>query len=109
MHVADGLPAVAAGIEDDPVARLGDALGGRYLVRVPHQIRQQPGVRGGQVGQIGVVIARDDQHMNRRLRINVAESDRPGIFGHYGCRYVSSCDPAEQAVRHAADLNVCRD
>jgi hypothetical protein len=55
-----------------------------------------------------VVRARDNEHVNRCLRIDIAEGDRPLVTGHYGSRYFGGGDGAKQAVRHALDLNVCQ-
>ena len=55
-----------------------------------------------------MVIAGDHEYMSRSPRINVAEGDRARITRHYGRRYLGGGNAAEQALRHAEDLNVFR-
>ena len=100
MHVGDGLPGLGAGVEHHPVAGLGDALGHGYLVGMGHDIGQEPVACGRQLGQIRVVVARDHEDMDGSLRINVAEGDGARISGHYGRRYLSGRNTAEQTVGH---------
>jgi len=108
VHVVDGLPGVRPGVEHHPVAVAVDALGYRDGVRVGDNVTQQPVAGGCQIGQIGVMSARDNKHVYWRLRIDIAEGNRPVITGHYGRRYLAGGYCAEQAVGHAGDLNVFR-
>jgi len=55
-----------------------------------------------------VVVARDDEYVDRSLRVNVTERDRARIAGHYGRRYLGGSNTAEQALGHGEDLNVYR-
>src|SRR5690349_13729751 len=48
VSVEDGLPGVGAGVEHQPVTRLGDALGGGHRGGAGDHLGQQTGVRGGQ-------------------------------------------------------------
>lgn len=104
MDMIDSLPAVGTGIEHDPVAVSGQALGDRHLVRVRDQVGQQAAARRAQLGQIRVVGARDNEHVYGCLRIDITEGDRPVITGHYDRRYLVGGNGAEQAVRHAEIL-----
>ena len=94
VYMIDGLPAVAAGIEDHPVAGIGNTFGLRHLVGLRGDLSQQTGVTS-QRSQVGVVLLRDHQHVNRRLRINVAKCKRPGAFQHDRCWYFAGRDSAE--------------
>src|SRR6516225_7538031 len=104
MRVEHGLTGLGPGVEDDPVATPGQALGGGHQIRHRGDLRQQPGVGGRQGGQIRIVIFRNDQHMGRRLRINVTERDHPGGLAHLVGWDIPGDDPAEKAVRHGAIL-----
>ena len=108
MHMGDALPGLCPGVEDDPVAAVGDALGQSYLMGMRDEVGKQPVASGHQFGQIGVVVARDHQDMDRSLRINVPERDRARIARNYRRWYLGGRNSAEQAVGHAGDLNVWR-
>jgi hypothetical protein len=81
VHVVDGLPSVAAGIEDNSVSGIGDALRQGDFVRLSRKLSEQSLV-GGDGGQVTMVIPGNHQHMNRRLRTYVAECERPIAFDH---------------------------
>ena len=106
VDVGDGLPGLRAGVEDDPVAALCDALGHSDLVSMGDEIGKQPVACGGQLSHIGMVVARDHEDMDGSLRINVPEGDRARITRNYGRRYLGSRNTAEQTVGHTGDLNV---
>jgi hypothetical protein len=106
MHMIHRLTAVSPGVEDDAVASVRDALGYRDLPCVGDQLGQQAGVSRRQLAQVRIVLPRDDQDMHRGLRIDVSESDSSGIFRHDGRWNLGRGNTAEQAVRHAEDLNV---
>jgi len=108
MRVRDGLTGLYAGVEDDPVAAVGDALGNGHLVGMRDEIGQQPVTSSRQLGQIGVVLPRDHQNVDGRLRINVAKGDRALVAGHYGRWYLGGRNTTEQTLGHAGDLNVYR-
>jgi len=67
------LASLRAGVKDDPVAVIGDALGDCHLMRVGDEVGQQPGFGGGELGQIRVMFARNHKHVNRCLRVDIAE------------------------------------
>lgn len=104
----DALPGLCPGVEDDPVAAVGDALGQGYLVGMRDEVGKQPVAGGRQLGQIGVVVARYHEDMDRGLRIDVPERDRARIARNYGRWYLGGRNSAEQAVWHTGDLNVWR-
>jgi len=108
VNVPDRLASVRAGVEDDPVAVGGDALGDRHLAGVANQVCQQPGVGRRELGHVRVMLARDDKHVYWRLRIDITECQCARISRDYGRGYLSGSNAAEQAVRHGADLNVWR-
>jgi hypothetical protein len=108
MDMRYRLPCVGTGVEDDPVAVVGDAFRHGNLMGVSCDGGQQAVLGCSEFGQIGVVRPRDNEHVNRCLRIDIAECDRPLVARHYGRRYLGGGYGAKQAVRHAEDLNVCR-
>ena len=108
MDMPHSLPAMGAGVEDDPVAVVGQALGRRHLVRVRDQLGQLAVAGGGQLSQVGMVSARYHEYVYGSLRIDIAEGDCPVFSGHYGRGYLVSGNGAEQTVGHAGDLNVWR-
>src|SRR5260370_41907587 len=108
VDVPDGLPRLRAGIEDDPVAGIRDALGDGDIMSVPDHLGQQTVPRSRQLAQVGVMGARDNEYVYRCLRIDVTECDGPGAAGHYGRGNIGCGDATEQAIGHGADLNGCR-
>jgi RNA polymerase sigma-70 factor (sigma-E family) len=108
MDMLDGLAGVGAGVEDDPVTALSDTLGYRNLMGMRRNGGQQALLSRSEFSQIGVMRPRDDKHVNRRLRIDIAESDSPLIARNYRRRYLGGGYGAKQAVSHAEDLNVCQ-
>ncbi len=91
-------PAPGAGVEDEPVVVV--ALGGGDRGRRGDQLGGGLGVAGRELGGVGVVVARHDQHVGRRLRVDVAERDRALGGVHDVGLDVSGDDAAEQAVLH---------
>jgi hypothetical protein len=106
VDMPDSLTAMWPGIEDNPVAILGNALGDGDLVGVCDHVGEQPVTGLVELGQGGEVPPRDHQDMYRRLRVDIAERDSPWLIGHDGRRNVAGDDGAKQTFRHAADLNV---
>lgn len=106
MHVLHGLPGIRARVEHHPVPILGQPLADRHLVGMGNDLVEQAVTGGCELRQVGVMRPRDNKHVYGRLRIDIPEGDGPSIVGHYGRRQVAGRNGAEQAVRHAADLNV---
>src|ERR1700722_2324008 len=102
VHVPHGLPAVLAGVEDDPVPGGLDALGIRDLPCHGDQLVEQPVARGRQRRYVREVVPRYHKDVRRRLRIEVTEGDAPLPVHHEGGRDMSGSDTAEQAVWHTS-------
>jgi hypothetical protein len=98
------LAGLEAGVEDDPVSRAADPLGLGDLVRLRHNLREQPAVGAGERRQVPVMILGDDQDMRRRLGVDVPEGDGSGRLGNAHSGEVPPHDLAEKAVRHEAIL-----
>ena len=101
MRVPDGLATLPACVEHDPVAAGVDALGDRDLMCLADKLVEQPAARGGERGDVRIVVARDHQDVRGRLRGDIAECDSPLTVKHDRRRDVSGRDPAEQAVWHS--------
>jgi hypothetical protein len=108
MDVPNRLAGIGASVEDDPVTVVRDAFLDCHFMGVSCDGGQQAVLGCGELGQICVVRPRDNEHVNRCLRIDIAECDRPLVTRHYGRRYLGGGYSAKQAVRHAEDLNVCQ-
>jgi hypothetical protein len=100
----DRLACFHAGVEDHPVAATGDALGFRHPVRLRRHFRQQTISGAGQGGKVGEVLLGDYQHVCRRLRIDIAKSNRTVTFGDQIGWYFSSNDLAKEAFCHKVIL-----
>jgi len=79
MDVLNRLPGLRAGIEYHSVAAVGNAFRDCYLSSVGDQVSEQVIPGRAELREVCVVVARDHQHVDRRLRIDVAEGDCPGI------------------------------
>lgn len=95
VRVVYGLPGMAAGIEDNAISSLGDTIGQRDLVRLGRHLGQQTVPGGGEAGQVRIVRLGNYQHVNRRLRIDVAKCKRVLAFQHACRRDLTSRDSAE--------------
>ena len=95
VYVRDGLPGVIACIKDNAIPGLSDALSRGYLVRLPGDLGQQPVGGDREASQVRIVRFRDDEHMNRGLRIDVTECKRALSFEHARGRDVAGHDFAE--------------
>ncbi len=108
VHVPDRLPGFRAGVKHDSVAAVGDALSDGYVPGVGHKVGQQASVGRGELGQVRVMSARNHQHVNRSLRVDIPKGNGAGISRHDRRRYPAGRDAAEQAIRHAAILTSAR-
>src|SRR3954454_9925034 len=102
VDMEDRLPGGAARVEQQPVAVEALICGDRR--RLTHH-RSEEGLVPHQLADVSVMLARDHQHMCRRLRVDVPERDRALRFT-YDVRWdFPGSDLAEQAVvRHARML-----
>jgi hypothetical protein len=108
VDVTDCLPGAGAGVEDDPVTLVGNSLGDRHFMRVSDEVCKQSGFRGGELGQICVMLARDDKYVNGCLRVDIAERHCARVSRNYGRGYLGGRNAAEQAVRHSPILTCGR-
>lgn len=97
MEVKDRLPAVAALIENEPVA-----VGRQTFLRCQlggggEEGGQQGRVPGGQGGHSVEMLIGNDQNMRGRLRVNVAEGGDQVILIDDSGRQISGGDLAEKA------------
>jgi len=73
VYVTYCLAGPRAGVKDDAVAVVGNALGDSHLMRVGNKVGQQPCFGGGKLGQVRVMFARNHQYVNRCLWVDIAE------------------------------------
>jgi len=89
------LTGMTAGIEDHPVSGYRDALGPRHLVSLTRHFGQQVSTGHSQRGQVGIVILRYHEYMNRSLRIDITKCECARGFEHSGGRCFAGGDSAE--------------
>ena len=65
-----------------------------------HDLPYKAVILGSEVVEAGEVASRDDQHVRRRLRIDVIEGDDAVVLVDDGCGDLTRDDLAEQAVGH---------
>jgi hypothetical protein len=104
VGVEDRLPGLEAGVEDNAVPTAANPLGLGNLVRLGHDLGQQPVLGARERGKIGIVIFGDDQHMGGGLRVDIAERDGPGGLGDSRRWDFPRNDLAEKAVCHGVIL-----
>jgi len=94
VHMGHGLASVSTGVEDHTIAGFRDALSHRHLMCLGRDLGEQALVRRDG-GQITMMNARNHEHMNRRLRIYVAECERASAFEYHRSRHLTGRDSAE--------------
>ena len=94
VHMGHGLASVSTGVEDHTIAGFGDALSHRHLMCLGRDLGEQAFV-GGDGRQIAKMIARNHEHMNRRLRIYVAECERASALEYHRSWHLTGRDSAE--------------
>jgi hypothetical protein len=93
--VVNGLAGLCAGVENDAVPAAVDARRLGDLVCLIRHLGQQRRVGRGQCGEVAVVSLRDNKDMRGRLRVDIAESKRPGTFAHENGGDIARDDLAE--------------
>jgi hypothetical protein len=100
MDVEDTLSRLAVRVEDRPVPTLVVAVLLRECSCESEHRSHQRIVLDGQVVQGGDVLLGNNQHMQRRLRIDVLERHQGFILVHQCARDVARDDLAEETVGH---------
>jgi len=95
MSVRDRLAGLTACIEDNAIPGLRNAPRHGYFVRLADDLGQQPVTGRGQAHQVRIVRFRDDQHVNWRLRIDVAKCKDALGFEHSRRRDLAGHDFAK--------------
>ena len=95
VNMVDRLTAIATGVEHDP-----EAVGvcGTDFCRNGHDFSGKRRIRAREFCDVVVVCTRNNQHVCRRLRIDVVERNHPIGRVHERRRDVASGNTAEQAV-----------
>lgn len=106
MRVEHRLPCAGPGIEHQTITIVVDTLRDRDTMRLAHYLSEQPILSLGQCCDIRIVLLRDDQHMDGRLRVDIAERHRAGALQKPLSREFASGNLAKQAVRHLVIISV---
>ena len=99
MKMGNGLAGIGAAVGDDAITACKTFLGGDDR-NGPEAFGQVPVRETGGIIQRGDVLLRDDQHMRRRLGIDIPESVDILVFIDFGRRDLSLHDFTEEAVFH---------
>jgi hypothetical protein len=75
VRMANGLPSLGAGVENDAVPAVANTFGQRDLMCLGHHLSQQAVVSQRERRQIRIVIFRYHKHVRWRLRAYVTESN----------------------------------
>jgi hypothetical protein len=103
VDVLDGLAGVGPRVEHHTVTGVGHAFGPRDLVRQRYHVVKQAVIGLGEGGHVLVVLLGNDQDMQRRLRVDVAERQGTVTLEHARGGHLTVGDSAEQAVGHVVD------
>lgn len=103
MQMIHRLPAVVAGVDDHAVA-LAEALVASDLRCSPEKVAEQGGVMCASFGEGDDVLARRDEDVHRRLRIDVGEGIALLVFIDRGGRNTSLDDFAEKATHDGTSV-----
>ena len=98
------LAGAGAAVDDD--AEVAMTLGDGDLLCHPMEVAEEGVVRGGEIVQGRDVLARQDEQMERRAGIDVADHDRVLVLVHARRPCLAATDSAEEAVGHAFRLTV---
>ena len=108
MDVEDRLTCFAIRVEHRPVAAIGVAVfPGDLRSRAMHGPNEAVVVRR-QIVQRGDVSSRDDQHMQRRLRVDVFDRDQLIVLMHELSRNLAADDLAEETVGLSRSITAVR-
>jgi hypothetical protein len=94
------LTGFAVTVEDSTVPSVGITLLGRDCRGKPQHASEEPFVRRAEVVQGRNVTPRDDQRVQRRLRVNVVEGDELIVLADDRRWNLTACNPAEETVVH---------
>ena len=99
MKVKDTLARILADIPDQAEASLGDPLVVRHRIRRAHHRRQHRPIGGVRRVDTRNMAARNDQHMRRSLRIEIAECHHVGVAIDLCAWNAAVYDAAKETVR----------
>lgn len=100
VQVVDRLLRVGTAVDDAPISRLLDSLAGRHPGSRQAKLTQEIAIVLSSVGKPGKVAARNDEYVDRRLRVDVAECQHIRILVDDIRREFAERDLAEEAVSH---------
>ena len=100
MEVIDTLTSIRPGVVDDPEASIGQTLAPCHLCRGERYAAQKRGISLFGPGVAGDVLARNDEDMNRGLRVDVPKRHHVVVFVHHVGTHRALSDLAEEAIIH---------
>jgi hypothetical protein len=112
VRVEHRLAGTRAGVEHQPVPGVADTLGDCYLMCLVHHLGEQPVPGFSQRCRVLVVRFGNDQNMDGRLRVDIAERNRAITFTYTFRRQLTDGNLAEKAIMHALIVAVappCRE
>lgn len=98
MQVINGLSGRGVRVEDEPEARICEAELAGESRRGLDELTDERVVFAADLECAADVLARDQLHVRRRLRVDVFEGDDPLVLEHDPRRKLARGDPTEQAV-----------
>lgn len=96
MEVVDGLPGVAALVRHDPIAR-GPERQADLAADLQEPLCRVRARRAGERAEVGRVLGGDDEHVLRRLRIEVVKRDDVRVAEDFAGRDLTADDLTKEA------------
>src|SRR4029453_15447091 len=106
MNVKDGFGGIAVCIEHGAISAIGKAALFRKRGGAPCHLANDRIVLRHEIVQRRDMCLRDDEGMQRPLRIDVLESQEPIVLVENFGGNLTLDDPAEQAIAHSAFLMI---
>src|SRR4051812_41828509 len=101
----DGLPPVLSIVGDDPESVVGNVFFLRHILDRTSDFRNKRKVIFHQGGEALDVLFRNDENVNRRLRIDVTEGQDTSAFIDRLRLNLTAGDFTKNTVRHSTDSN----
>lgn len=100
MQVKHTLAAMRTGIDDETIPGIGNPLQFGNLVAGQHQMPKESTIRILQFRDRGRMPSRNDEHVCRRLGIDIVECNHQIVFVDEGCRDCPCHDFAKETLAH---------
>jgi hypothetical protein len=100
MEVENGLASIRSGIDDYAKSCLRNAMFLRELAGNPKNMSNYFSIGSAQIRKRRDMLARNDQNMNRSLRIDILEGHHGAIFVDHITLNPFLDNPTEQTIAH---------